>query len=122
MIVDILESIRKGWWVIFSFSHFVGKLLVVCLFIFSSTTVINLFFDALGYKDLITFIKPFGAVYGEILPWAATSILLASTVAIGHMRNLEINEEKLSVEVNERLKKEYEAKREKDNKNKVNLV
>ncbi|WP_165741501.1 hypothetical protein, partial [Pseudoalteromonas sp. Z1A6] len=101
---------KKIWWAIFSLLHFIGKLLVVCLFIFSSSTVINFFFGAIGYPDLIAFVKPFGEIYGDTLPWAATSMLLASSVAIGHMRNLEINEEKLTAEIRERAEKKYNAK------------
>jgi len=115
MIINLIATIQKTWMIIFFLSHFVGKVFVVCLFIFSSATVLNLFFGSIGYPDLISFVQPFGTVYGDKLPWAATSMLLASTVAIGHMRNLEINEEKLTAEIKERLNKKYEAKRKKDN-------
>jgi len=122
LIGDILEGVRRTWLVIFALSHFVGKVLIVGIFIFSSSTVINLFLATVGYPDFISFVKPFGIIYGDKLPWAATSMLLASTVAIGHMRNLEINEEKLSVEVKERLEKEYKAKRDAESKANINLV
>ncbi len=103
---EFFLNIKKLWWSLFIICHLVGKIFVVCIFIFSSSTIIHLALSSSGYPDIFSFIMPFGTVYGDKLPWAATSMLLASTVAIGHMRNLEVNEEKLKAEIEERLKAE----------------
>jgi len=106
MLSEFILNIQKVWWSLFIVCHVIGKVLVVCLFIFSSSTIINLVLASYGYPIFFSFVVPFGSVYDDKLPWAATSMLLASTVAIGHMRNLEINEEKLRAEIEERIKAE----------------
>jgi hypothetical protein len=92
-------------------SRYFGKLIILILFWSSILSLAHLTANALGYSNLfsdlysITF-----EIYGEKTAWASTSIALATSVAFGHMRNLEINEEKRLGEQKEKWEAEYKRK------------
>jgi hypothetical protein len=110
--IVMLEAI---WISVVGISRFLGKVVIVLLFIGSASVLTNLIASAFGFPNF--FIGAFEiakAVYGDKVAWASTSIVLATSVALGHIKNLEINETKLSNEIEDRLKAESEERRKRN--------
>lgn len=99
-------------------SRYFGKFVILILFWSSFLSLIHLAANALGYSNLfsdlysITF-----EIYGEKTAWASTSIALATSVAFGHMRNLELNEDKRTEEQQEKWKADFYKRNGIDTKN-----
>lgn len=113
----MIENIKLWWALTFNLSHFAGKISVVALFLCSGATVTHLIARSLGHKEFLSaYYANVSSIYAEPVAWAATSMLIATTVAMGHMRNLQINEEKYQNELHEKWKKEYEERKNKPQK------
>jgi len=111
-ILKVLE-----FWLI-QFSRYCGRIVILILFWSSILSLAHLTANALGYSNLfsdlysITF-----EIYGEKTAWASTSIALATSVAFGHMRNLELNEDKRTEEQQEKWKADFYKRNDIDTKN-----
>jgi len=111
-IYEIQDTIRKLWAVVFYFSHLIGKVLVTTLFFSSAAVLTHYVSKAFGFSIFfVDFHSKVSAIYEEPVAWAATSMIIATTVAIGHMKNLEINELKSSHEQQDRWGKERRARK-----------
>ncbi|PHX03577.1 hypothetical protein VSPL_49870 [Vibrio splendidus] len=77
-------------------AHWLGKLLVIAIFLIASSALINEMCLSFGVRILSenhwSFILS-NLVYNE-RAWAPATVVVATTVAMGHFRTLEVNIEK----------------------------
>lgn len=103
------------WILLVGLSRFLGKVTIVILFLGSASVLTNLIASAFGFPNfLVGAFEVAKSIYGDKVAWASTSIVLATSVALGHLKNLEINETKLRNEMEDRLKAEYEERQRKN--------
>jgi hypothetical protein len=109
MDVPQLLKVLELW--LTQFSRFCGKLVILTLFWSSLLSLAHLIAQALGYSGLFDGLFSItSSIYGDKIAWASTSIALATAVALGHMRNLELNEEKRREELENNWEAEFKRK------------
>lgn len=114
---ELKKFIHDMWRVVFTLSHFVGKVLVTALFLSASTILIHFISKTLGCPQIfLEFYDSAKSIYIDPVAWAATSIVIATTVAIGHMKNLEINEIKIGIDQEEQWEKKRKRREEQKRK------
>jgi len=108
VVFSFISEIQELWTITVIFIHALGRMLTVALLIMSSATFLYVLLNESGIT--IEWFSPLYTVIEKIVKnpvsWATGTTIVATTVAIGHMKNLEINQKKYAQEEFERYKKE----------------
>ncbi|MCF6338855.1 MAG: hypothetical protein L3J84_13045 [Gammaproteobacteria bacterium] len=108
VIFSFIKEVQELWEIIVIIFHALGRILTVSLLIMSSATFLFVLLKESGVT--IDWFYSFYLVIERIVKnpvsWATGTTIVATTVAIGHMKNLEINQKKHAREEYERSKKE----------------
>ncbi|WP_414931849.1 hypothetical protein [Vibrio europaeus] len=102
---DFFHELRKVWRAFVSFVHTIGWFATITILgasIYSLGVAISLEFDLLEKAPQI-YLK-LANIFQNPFSWAAATSIVGSTVAIGHVWNLELNREKFYEERRERLR------------------
>lgn len=113
---EIVGAIQGIWRAFVFLCHLIGWVLTVGLLFISATAFIYIASRELGYT--ITALSPYYPKIENIVKnpvsWATATTIVATTVAIGHAWNLELNRKKYMEDQREKWKKDYEEKRKAD--------
>jgi|SRR5690554_4215105 len=93
-----------GIWI----GHWLGRFLVAAIFLSAITAIafkLSVAFGAPIFTESHWLHKVI-SLFGDQGSWVAATAIVATTVAMGHFRNLDINIEKSKVESDERRQKE----------------
>lgn len=103
---EVKNVMSVMWRDVMSWAFLIGQVVVVALLLSSLIVQLNLIAKALDFSPLFGgFYNIVSGIYKDPLAWAATSVSIGATVAIGHMINLEFNKEKINYDRDAHLEK-----------------
>ena len=111
---DVAKGINRLWRAFVYLIHFLGLFFIVTLLFVSIIAFIYVAAKEIGYEIiwLTNYYIHISNIINNPVSWAAATTIVATTIGIGHVQNLEVNRNRFIAEQKDRWEKEYEKRQE----------
>lgn len=114
-ITDLVRTVNVILALTVFVGHWIGRVFVILIFLAAIAAIgrkVSIIFghDLFGMSERVMQIV---GLFADQSAWVAATAIVATTVALGHFRTLDLNLEKYSAEQREKLEQRIKARREK---------